>query len=251
MRQVITLLRERKSRQRAALSRSWRFFPRSWRLYSLTWRIGGLIASALVLGGCASGGVSPQGAAIRGLLPGDDDINERAEAISFASLIADTGDRSGLVVLGAAGGPATFWPTGNNGMLSLYHDGLQATAGLRENLLSTRYAPTQGEGPADYVPWQQETPVAYRLERLWEDADGLTRALGADARLNCESPAALALPLGEQQVERCVAERQWDDGRETQATLWRDPSTRRLWAVDETPWPGGPRIHWEVARPWW
>jgi hypothetical protein len=191
------------------------------------------------------------GSAIQVFLPDDEGVKEQAEAISFASLVADTGDRSGLMVLGAVGGPSTFWPTGNNGLLSLYHDGLQATAGLREDVLTTRYLPAKGEGPEDYVPWRQETPVAYRLERLWEDQDGLTRALGANARLTCDAPGALELPLGVQQVERCVAQRQWDDGRRTQATLWRDPNTRRLWAVDETAWPGGPRIHWEVARPWW
>lgn len=224
----------------------------------------GLIGSTLVLNGCASGGNSPLSDALNAFLPGDTTSTLQASDISFASLVIDTSDRQGLLVLGAMGGAATFWPTGNNGMISLYHGGLQATAGLPEDLLTTHYSPSadpeamvsdtidpKAEGATNYVPWQQSTPVEYRLERLWEESNGLTRALSANARLTCGAPTMVAFPLGEQRVESCVSQRQWDDGSQTQAILWRDAQTKRLWAVEEIPWPGGPRIQWEVARPWW
>ncbi|MWJ28481.1 YjbF family lipoprotein [Halomonas sp. ZH2S] len=226
--------------------------------FSRALKVSGLLVAALILNGCASGGATPLEDAVKSLLPGDAGHVQQASEIAFASLVVDTGDRSGVLVLGALGGSTTFWPTGNNGMLSLYHEGLQATAGLPEDLLTTRYMPFQAskmpqanKAATAYVPWQQATPLEYRLERLWEDSDGLTRALGADARLSCATPKVVTLPLGEQRVEVCTAQRHWDDGSRSRATLWRDSQSRRLWAVDEVAWPDGPRIQWEVARPWW
>lgn len=254
---VKKLQNHRKSRQQAAFLRSAFLrlpalrFSRAAALRAVSVAVG-----TGLLSGCASGGGSPLGDALSVLLPGGASSTQQASAISFASLMIDTGDREGLLVLGAMGGPATFWPTGNNGMVSLYHGGLQATAGLPEDLLTTRYFPKVEPGAtspeaSSYVPWQQTAPVEYRLERLWQDSDGLTRALSATARLTCEAPAVVAYPLGEQQVEACTSQRYWDDGSRTRATLWRDAHSKHLWAVEEVPWPNGPRIQWEVARPWW
>ncbi|MBS9404051.1 hypothetical protein KG088_10450 [Halomonas sp. TRM85114] len=215
--------------------------------------LGVAAVAAAVLGGCASGGASPLGNAVSNWLPGDTSAAERAEAIEFATLAVDTEDRAGVVVLGAMAGPATYWPTGNEGMLVLYHEGLQATSGLREDLLDTRFLPLGGETPhaPDFVPWRQASPEPFRLERRWQTADGLPRQLGARGTLACGEATAHELPLGPRTLEPCTMQLAWEDGSHTRAVLWRDAETQRLWAGDSVPWPDGPRIRWRVARAWW
>ncbi len=235
-----------KSRPRAALSRMRRALP--------------LAALPLLLAGCASGGVSPLGDALLAVLPGGEPDTERAEGIPYASLALDAGDRSGLVVMGARAGDTTLWPTGNRGLITLYRDGLQATAGLPQDLLETRYRPAAGaamaEAPgrdaeADYVPWQGAAPADFSLSRSWQEADGGVTRLSARGRLDCHAPVPRDLPLASLPLQRCEQRLAWEDGSVTTGTLWRDPESYRLWAVKETPWPGGPVIDWEVARPWW
>ncbi|MCL7939473.1 YjbF family lipoprotein [Halomonas sp. ATCH28] len=206
----------------------------------------------LFLSGCASGGVTPLGDALTGWATSDSSVAERAASLEYASLSLDTGDRKGLVALGAVAGPATYWPTGNNGMLVLYHDGLQATAGLQQDLLETRYRSLDGAagGASDFVPWQQDTPGNFRMERHWQGSDGLPNRLAARGSLTCGESQPRQLPLGERQLQRCDMQLVWEDGQRTRSTLWRDAETLRLWAADTTPWPGGPRIRWEVARGW-
>ncbi|MGJ7457504.1 hypothetical protein [Halomonas sp. RA08-2] len=219
-------------------------------------RLGLLAGALLLLNGCASGGYSPMGDALMGWVPGGETDGERAESLPYASLSLDAGDRRGLVVLGAVAGPATYWPTGNQGMLVLYQDGLQATAGLPSNLLESHYLPLTIPGeaepaPPDYVPWQSLRPGPFRLERRWEDADGLPRQLAARGELRCESPESRELPMGPRTVQHCIQLLEWEDGSRTRDILWRDAETLRLWAVETRPWPGGPRISWQVARAWW
>src|SRR5690554_6516386 len=247
----VTLTAQRKSRPRAALS--------------CLRRPALLTVLPLLLAGCASGGLSPLGDALQTLLPTDDSATDRAAALPYASLALDAGDRRGLVVMGAQAGDTTLWPTGNQGLITLFHDGLQATAGLPRDLLDTRYWPLDGDNGAEpdepepegampaaaYVPWHRETPVAFRLERSWQEADGAVARLAATGRLSCGTPEPRELPLASLPLRRCMQHLAWDDGRETTATLWLAPETRRLWAVEEKPWPGGPVIEWEVARPWW
>ncbi|WP_337133759.1 hypothetical protein, partial [Staphylococcus aureus] len=68
---------------------------------------------------------------------------------------------------------------------------------------------------------------------------------------NCREATPVELPLGERMLERCDVTLAWASGEATQATWWRDPDNRNLWAVHETPWPGAPTIRWQVARHWW
>jgi len=204
------------------------------------------------MAGCASGGASPLGEALQGLLPGDDPAIERAAALPYASLMLDAGDRRGLVVMGAQAGDTTLWPTGHRGLITLYHEGLQATAGLPLDLLDTRYRPAGGNtSTTGYVPWRDATPASFRVERSWQAADGTVTHLSARGQLACQAPESRQLPRANLPLERCEQQLAWDDGRETTSILWREPESRRLWAVAETAWPDGPRIAWEVARPWW
>ncbi|WP_404297282.1 hypothetical protein [Halomonas sp.] len=181
-----------------------------------------------------------------------DAIAARAESISFASLQLDAGDRRGLVVMGAQAGDTTLWPTGNQGLVALYRDGLQATAGLAQDLLDTGYHPATGDpAPAGYVPWQEAEPGAFQVSRSWQTPNGGVARQRARGQLSCGVPELREMPLTRLALQRCEQQLTWEDGRVTSATLWRDAETLRLWAVAETPWPDGPRIEWEVARPWW
>ncbi|QTF91428.1 hypothetical protein, partial [Halomonas sp. BM-2019] len=191
-----------------------------------TLRRAGLVGlAALALGGCANGGASPVGETLTGLLPGGKVDAARAESLPYASLALDTGDRSGLVILGAIAGPHTYWPTGQDGMLVLFEEGLQATAGLPVDLLQSRYLPlshpqaassqtgaeqsgtSQGEAesaPAEnaqaddersrFVPWRQAAPAEYRVERRWQPRDGLPRELAARGSLRCDAAQPVELP---------------------------------------------------------
>lgn len=203
---------------------------------------------AMLLAGCASGGNSPLAEIIGDTLTPSGDPAGRAAEIPFASLAIDTGDRRGLVVLGASAGPDTFWPTGNHALVSLRHDGLQATAGLGEDLLDTRY---RQDGEAIPAPWRQPTPEPFELARTWQDAEGLMHRMGAAGRLVCGPAERRELPLAALALEPCALTLAWHDGSNTQGTLWRDPDSFHLWAVEEQAWPDGPTIRWEVARQWW
>lgn len=216
-------------------------------------RLAAALAASLSLSGCANGELSLLGSTLTDWAPHDGATHQQAEALAYASLALDTGDRRGLVVLGAVAGPATYWPTGNDGLLVLHHDGLQATAGLPQDLLETRYSPLTSNVAAsrDFVPWLAVSPGPFRVVRRWETDEGMPRQMMASGRLNCGETRRRDLPLGARRLQPCEMALEWEDGRQTAATLWRDAKTHRLWAVDDTPWPGGPRIRWEVARAWW
>ena len=201
-----------------------------------------------LLTGCANGGNSPLVGLFSDTLVPSGDQAERAAEIPFASLSINTGKRSGLVVLGASSEPDTFWPMGHHGLVSLRHDGLQATAGLDEDLLDTRY---RHGGQDALPPWQQQTPGSFDLTRTWQDAQGLMHSLRAEGQLSCGPAEQRELPLATLALEPCALTLDWQDGSTTQGTLWRDPDSFHLWAGEEQAWPEGPTIRWEVARQWW
>lgn len=197
----------------------------------------------LLLAGCASSGSTPLGASLEALWPADDTISDQAAAIPHASLSARLGDLQGLLVMGASAGDMSYWPSRNGGVLELHDGGLHATAGLPDNLLGTRYD--------NGFPWREDSPYPFTLVRHWRDADGEIQRGEARGEMRCASPAKLALPLGSRVLERCEAALAWASGETTTSTFWRDPASRHLWAVRETPWPGAPTMQWQVARHWW
>ena len=205
----------------------------------------------LALAGCATGGTSPLGAIFRDALQRDD-IAARAAEIPFASLALEAEDRSGLVVLGALVEPESYWPTGNRGLVTLRHEGLHATAGFAADLLDTHYQllDTGSENTAQ-PPWRMATPPPFRVTRTWQRSDELTQRMSATGSLSCAAAEAYALPLATLTLQPCTLTLRWEDGSRTGGTLWREPSSLRLWAVEEQAWPGGPTLTWEVARQWW
>lgn len=182
---------------------------------------------------------------------------EQAAEIPFSSLIYDTGDRRGLVVMGVESGEHTLWPTDTRALLHLYGDGLYATGGLPQDLLQTRYLPTDNGASdatalrADALPWRQAEPGAFQVQRSWQIEDGDVLQMQARGTLRCDRAEPLDMPLARVDLEPCHLRLQWQDGRTTRGTLWRSPDQYRLWAVEEQLWPDGPRVRWQVARYWW
>lgn len=214
------------------------------------------LLAPLALAGCASGGATPMGDTLRDAWGGGDDLAGRAAEITFASLALEADDRRGLVVLGALAKPESYWPTGNRGLVTLRHEGLHATAGLAADLLDTRYSLDQGEAESEAereaeAPWQLATPARFSVTRTWQHANGLTEQMSAEGTLECVEPEPYDLPLATLALEPCHMALRWESGQTTQGRVWRDPHTRRVWAAEEQAWPDGPKLSWEVARPWW
>ncbi|WP_084286549.1 YjbF family lipoprotein [Halomonas halodenitrificans] len=201
----------------------------------------------LAIAGCASGGASPMAALFSDALSEEKGLADRAAGIPYASLRLDAGDRQGLVVLAAQANGETYWPTGNQGLVTLRHEGLHTTVGLAQNLLDTAFPAL----PDTQAPWRQQDPTTFRLIRTWQDPAGLPRRMAATGRLACGEPEAHALPLATLTLEPCEMTLQWANGEATAGKLWRDPQSLRLWAGEEQAWPDGPTLEWEVARQWW
>lgn len=207
----------------------------------------------LLLAGCASSGTTPLGASLQALMPTSDRIGEQAASIPHATLSARLGEVQGLLVMGAQAGDVSYWPSRGGGVLELHDGGLHATAGLPEDLLGTRYG-TARHDQTQYDssrPWRQDAPHPFSLVRHWRDREGLVRRGEARGEMRCDAPETVELPLGSRSLERCEASLAWANGETTTSTFWRDPASRHLWAVRESPWPGAPTMQWQVARHWW
>ncbi|SEK40367.1 YjbF family lipoprotein [Halomonas daqiaonensis] len=202
-----------------------------------------LCALPLLLVGCASSGATPLGASLQALWPTDDRISEQAASVPHATLSARLGDVQGLLVMGAQVGDISYWPSRGGGVLELHDGGLHATAGLPEDLLGTHYG--------DALPWRQDAPYPFTLVRHWRDSGGEVRRGEASGEMRCADAERVELPLGKRALERCEASLTWPSGKTTSSTFWRDPVSRHLWAVRESPWPGAPTMQWQVARHWW
>lgn len=215
---------------------------------------------AFLLAGCAAPqgqGVSPRLGAL-GLFGNLNPLADshaayiqRAQQMPFSSLIYDTGDRRGLVVLGVASGEHTLWATETGLLLQLHADGLYATGGLGADLLHTRFLSMDDPGQTTAPPWRQDEPRTFRIERSWQNSQSQVLQMQARGELACGTPETRTLPLAEVRLQPCTLQLDWEDGRRTRGLLWRDPDQHHLWEVDEQPWPDGPRIRWQVARYWW
>ncbi|MDN3552584.1 YjbF family lipoprotein [Halomonas almeriensis] len=173
----------------------------------------------------------------------DEDASAEAKAVPYASLDARVGDIQGLFVMGAKAGRMTYWPAQGGMLLELDGGGLQAFQGRDSRLLSSRYRPE--------APWQASSSSPVSLTRYVESSDGQVVRHLAEGTTRCSAEEPVALPLGERRLEVCRLELQWSRGETTTATYWRDPDTRRLWAVKQVAWPEGPEVSWRVARHWW
>ncbi len=205
-----------------------------------------------LMAGCAGLESTP----VAGILPGlgseGERIEDRARELPFASISLDAGDRSGLVVLGSLVGPFSFWPTGDGGMVAFRHEQLQATGGLLADLLGSHYTPlAPSPDSSDFAPWREPAPPDFRVTRSWQTEEGLVHHLSATGNLSCATPRYHDLPLERRLLQPCQETLHWQNGSTTHSTLWRDPEDFRLWAAEVIAWPQGPRIEWQVARPWW
>ncbi len=212
----------------------------------------GVCAVPFVLSACSVRPSAPV-ATLFGLLPGSSDVAERAAAVPFASIDFRIDGRGGLLVLGEHQRASTYWQSSSRETIALEHGYLHHTAGLATDLLMTHFR-VEG-GVSDALPWQVAQagePLTYVVQRQWQSAKGMPRTDAARATLVCEAQAApVELPLTTLSLQRCNETLVWSGGAKTYSTLWRTPETHRLWAMATVPWPGGPSIEWQVARPWW
>ncbi|MES1926927.1 hypothetical protein T31B1_16450 [Salinisphaera sp. T31B1] len=182
--------------------------------------------------------------------PSDEDVSAQAADIPYASIDLTIAGSGGLLALSEQSGGLTFWQTSGNQAFVFRNGYLDATRGLPIDLESTEVAMQGADGVA---PWQaDQNEIHYRVVRTWSDEDGELHSGRADATLVCRNDSErVELPLATLGLQRCDETLRWADGPTTHSTLWRDPGDRRLWAVDTVAWPGGDRIVWRVARPWW
>lgn len=199
-------------------------------------------AMVLVLDACTGGGqLTPMGATLMGARSMEDP-SVKAQSLPYASLVVRSqGNRALMVMAHRAGenGRDAFFQAGDRATLHL-RDGLpMSTAGFEAVLLGR-----QRTGDAD--------SNRYRIHLHWRDTNGQEQQDVATARLACEPPRRVDLPLTRRVLERCTERLTWENGKvKTRGVFWRDPDTLRPWGGDMALWPAGPRLRWQVARPWW
>jgi hypothetical protein len=208
----------------------------------LLWRwllLGGMIVG---LTACAQGGqLTPMGATLFGDRHGEDPAAQ-AEALPYASLVARSQGNQALLIMAHRSGEHgrdTYWQAGDRATLHL-RDGLPAsTAGFEEILLGRQYSGDTGSN-------------RYRVHVHWRDASGQEWQDVATAERTCEPARPVELPLIHLALERCTERLDWASrNTHTRGVYWRDPVSLRIWGGDMALWPDGPRLRWQVARPWW
>ncbi len=219
-------------------------FPREGRLRAAFACLGLGIFVSLVTG-CGSGGPTPLGASLKGMVSGGPDVTSHAEELPYASLAVHTENHRGLLILGAMANGHTYWPSAEGLSLQLRDGGLFATAGMGRDLLGTHYPGMDGS------PWRSTSPAGYAIERHVRDASGTVVRHVGEGTLECSAPTTRELPLATLELERCRERIDWKQAGTTRAEFWRDPETRDLWEYEGQAWPDGPAIAWQVARPWW
>ncbi|MFW3616430.1 YjbF family lipoprotein [Billgrantia antri] len=204
-----------------------------------------LLLGSLVTGltACAKGGqLTPMGATLMGGRQGEDPAAQ-AKALPYATLVAHLQGNEALLVMAHRTGERgrdTYWQAGDRATLHL-RDGLPAsTAGFEATLLGRWHSAEPG-------PTGQ-----YRVHAHWRDADGQEWQDEAVASLTCDAAQPLELPLTRLSLERCTERLDWvGSDTHSRGTFWREPGSERIWGGDMALWPHGPRLRWQVARPWW
>lgn len=210
------------------------------------------VVGAMFVAGCASDRSNPWVSTFTSFVPGTSEkVGKQAAAIPYASVKLSVGRAGGLLILAEQTEQLTFWQSSKRETIVFRNGYLNATRGLASNLLSSRMVSADG---APISPWNNvdNAPVHYRVERSWEDADGKRHAVRARASFVCaDKKESVKLPLTTLDLTRCVESLDWDGGKQTRSVVWQDLETHRIWAADAVAWPGGLRVTWKVARPWW
>nr|WP_300999454.1 YjbF family lipoprotein [Halomonas sp.] len=170
------------------------------------------------------------------------DVRVQAEALPYASLVARKESNRALLIMAhrtGAHGQDTFWQAGDRTTLHL-RDGMPAsTSGFDAVLLGRWHSSSEGQ-------------ARYRVHAHWQDRDGQEWQDEALATVTCEPPAPVDMPLTRLTLERCLERLEWiGSNTTTRGKFWREPGTPWIWGGDMTLWPQGPRLQWQVARPWW
>lgn len=234
------LRRDKKSRRRAAF------------LCMLV--IAGVVSA---LGGCARFDPNdhPLLSTLRAFVPfGDIDVSQQAQKIQYATIALTLNGRGGLLVLAQQQPGLTYWQSSQAETVVLGRGYLVSTAGLDHDLLSTELSGL-GEAPSLAGPFigSLDTTRTYKIMRQWQyGEDNRTRTGRADATLTCASGTeSVQLPLADLSLRQCSETLHWENGATTRSTYWIDPKDNRIWKARTRPWPGGPTVAWQVARPWW
>lgn len=215
-----------------------------------------VVLVCLSVAGCAEGRrSSPFVSTFATFLPGGGgDVGKQAAAIPYASVNLSIGRAGGLLILAEKTDDLTFWQSSTRETI-VFRDGyLESTQGLNTDLLYSRMGDGQS-GPM--ALWREASAgsgqaLHYAVQRGWRDAKGNTHAAAGQASFECEAePEPRELPLTTLDLIRCVESVAWADGAKTRSVVWREPATGRIWAGDVAAWPGGLRVTWDVARPWW
>lgn len=201
--------------------------------------MGGLVSG---LAACTQGGqLTPMGATLMGGRHGED-LAVQAEALPYATLVAHIQGNEALLVMAHRTGEQgrdTYWQAGDRATLHLRGGVPASTAGFEELLLGRWHSAEAGSGQ-------------YRVHAHWRDANGQEWQDVATAKLTCESAQPVDLPLARLPLERCTERLDWKSSNtHSRGEYWREPGSLRIWGGDMALWPDGPRLRWQVARPWW
>ncbi|MBS62472.1 MAG: hypothetical protein CMN27_05935 [Salinisphaera sp.] len=216
-----------------------------------------VIPGVALLAGCADArrGGSPFVSTFASILPGGGgDVGKQANAIPYASVDLSVDGRGGLLILAETTDELTFWQSSTRETVVLRDGYPESTQGLDKDLLYSRMgsASDPQQAPWETAPADGTTVVAYSVERGWRDSQGREHAAAGQASFTCAAQTEhRELPLTSLDLTRCVETVAWANGAKTRSVVWRRPETHRIWAGDVAAWPGGVRITWNVARPWW
>lgn len=213
------------------------------RLKAVLFRSAVAIVTVAPLGitGCSQGGgLSPMGETVLGVWQSPD-LAAQADALPYASLVVESEGNAALMVMAHRAGKQgqdTYWQAGDYATLHLRDGTPMSTEGFEGRLLGR---------------WVESDPGSdgYVVHAHWQDAAGHEYQDIAAATVTCEAARTRELPLTMLPLERCIERLEWQDGTRSEGVLWREPGSLRIWEGDMALWPGGQRIKWQVARPWW